>query len=535
MSRPLTLCAALLWPLLAGLPAAAQAPVPAGISGPLTLSLADALEIAAEQSYAIRAAALDIDAARAQVREAYGSLFPRADASASYTRNIVQANPFAGSDAGNIFTGLGAIGWLAFNETARTDGDPDTEPITLAEYNRRVREGQAAAGFVPSPGSNPFAVDNQFQNSLSLSQPLYSGVAFAAVRGARSLVEINEAALAQRQQETTEQVTRLFYGALLAQEQQRVVAAAVDRARETQRDFSLLVAQGVRPALDRLNAEVDLANAETQLVQARAQADAARDQLLFALGLPVGQPLVLRGTLAEPEPGLFRTVGLEAAAEAALEARPDLRQARLAVRLQQVQRDITRAALQPSVSAFATLAYVGNVPDGRTSVFAPDPADPFSFEQRRTGFFSGDYWNPSVSAGLRLNWTLFDGFQTRYRAQQNTVAIRQAEIALAQATEGARLEVAQALRTLESARQRLVAQRQTVETAELAYDFAQARLREGVATLVDVRLASGNLDAARLNYLQAVHDALVARAAYERATGSAGPRPLPPPPTTAAR
>src|SRR5690606_14582218 len=119
-------------------------------------------------------------------------------------------------------------------------------------------------------GANPFGTDNQFTNALSISQPLYSGVAFAAVRGARSLVAIQEAARAQRTDETIHQTRVAYYTALLAQEQAEVQRASVERSRETSSDARLLVAQGVRPLLDRLNAEVDLANAETGLVTAEA-------------------------------------------------------------------------------------------------------------------------------------------------------------------------------------------------------------------------------------------------------------------------
>ena len=510
---------------------------PALALGTVRLSLDEAIEIALERNYALRTTELEVENARLQVREAYGTLYPRADLTSSYARNVVQANPFAGSAAGNIFGGLGAIGWLQFNENARTDGDPATMPISFQEYNRRIQDGQAAVGFVPGDGGNPFGTDNSFQNQVSISQPLYSGVAFAAVRGAQSLVDINRAAVAQAEDEVIDQTRRAFYGALLAQEQARVVEASRGRASETARDFTQLVAAGVSPKLDRLNAEVDLANAETQLVQARAGAETARDQLLFTLGLPVGVPVVLEGTLAPPQADLFRTVSTLEAIEEAVTDRPDLEQARLAVRLNEVQADITRAGKYPSLSAFANLGYSANVPDNRNFVFNPDPSDPFTFEEGSTGFFSDAYWQPSVTVGLSLNWNLFDGFQTRRRVQQNQIAVQQAEIQLEQATEAAKLEVAASLRQLASAERRLAAQAQTVATAETAYAFAQERLDVGTADLVDVRLASQNLDTSRLNFLQAVHDALVARSAYERATGTIAPepvRPAAPTPTTAA-
>lgn len=521
--------------------APAPDPEPAPPAGAVRLSLDEAIEIALERSYAIRGAALDVENARLQVREAYGGLFPRADATSSYSRNVVQANPFAGSSAGNIFGGLGAIGWLQYNETARTDGDPTTTPISFQEYNQNIADGYDAIGYTPADGSNPFGTDNSFQNTVAISQPLYSGTAFAAVRGAKALVDINRAAVDQTVDEVIHQTRTAFYDALLAQEQVRVVEASRQRADETAGDFTQLVAQGVSPKLDRLNAEVDLANAETQLATARAAAQTVTDQLLLTIGLPVNAPVILEGTLNVPDDDLFRTVSTLEALEEAVESRPDLEQARLAIRLNEVQRDITQAAAYPSLSAFANLGYNANVPDNRTSIFAPDPNDPFTFEESTEGFFSDAYWQPSVTVGLSLNWTLFDGFQTRRRVQQNQIAIDKAEIQLEQATQAARLEVAAALRQLESAEQRLAAQAQTVATAETAYAFAQERLDTGVASLVDVRLSSQNLDTARLNFLQAVRDALVARSDYERATGSIAPEPVRPAaptptvPTTATR
>src|SRR5690606_31122470 len=130
------------------------------------------------------------------------------------------------------------------------------------------------------------------------------------------------------------------------------------------------------------------------------------------------------------------------------------------------------------------------------------------------------------AVGVQLSWNLFDGFQTRYRVQQNTIAIQRAEVQLEQAVQGAVLEVEGAIRNLASARQRIAGQQQTVETAEVAYDFAADRLRAGVATQIDVRFASAQLDQARLAYLQAVYDYLAARSDLQPAVGIVLPEPI---------
>ncbi|MEM8557544.1 MAG: TolC family protein [Bacteroidota bacterium] len=487
---------------------------------PVTISLDEAMQIAAQRSYVLQTSALDVENADAQVSEAWGQLFPQVDASASYTRNLKQANPFAGSSAGDIFGGLGAIDWLAFNEGARTDDDPNTEPIALGEFFDRQQQGLDDAGIVVDEDANPFAVDNQFQGAITVTQTLYSGSAFAAVRGAQSLKDFNQAAYETQLQDVLHQTREAFYGALLAQQQVEVLVASVARTAETVEETERRVAQGVMPKFERLTAEVELANLETQLIQAESQAAFASDNLLLTLGLPVEEDIRLRGALDLPGDALFQSVALADAVETAMERRPDLDQARLGVRLRQVDKGITRSQYFPTVEANATFAYVGNVPDNRDFTTQPDQSDPFLFESGTEEFFSDAYWQPNVAVGLSLRWNLFNGLQTTRRMQQRQIAIDQAEIALAQATQGARLEVAQALRDLRSAQQRIAAQDQNVQRAETAYTFAEARLANGVATPLQVRDASNALDQSRLAYLQAVHDLLIARSTLERATGT---------------
>jgi outer membrane protein TolC len=81
------------------------------------------------------------------------------------------------------------------------------------------------------------------------------------------------------------------------------------------------------------------------------------------------------------------------------------------------------------------------------------------------------------------------------------------------------LEVRRAVRNLENARERIDSQETNVRRAELNYDHVSQRVNEGVARPVELREASDQLDQSRLNYLQAVHDYLVARTDLETALG----------------
>ena len=489
---------------------------------PVTLTLDEALQIALVQNYTVRSNRLDVANASAQLREAWGQLLPQIEASASYTRNIKSANPFAGSDAGSLFGSLGFVDWLAYNERARVDDQPSTEPIPFDEFAQRQSEGRQAAGFDPSTVSdNPFAVPNQFQNGITVTQTLFNGSAFAAVKGAQGLKDINQRGLDRQEQVLMDQVKQAFYGALLAQQQAQVTSQSTDRTEATLREVSRRVTQGVQPKFQRLSAEVELANLETQLVQAQSQAALAVDNFKQTLGIPIDQPVRLRGDLDVEDLDAFRTVSLDDAVVQALERRPDVEQARIAVELRRVEKNITRSEYLPAISAFANFNYTGTVPDNRTSFFQDPsmPDNPFQFIRNDRDFFSTDYWNPSIAAGMRLSWNLFNGFQTSARVQQRQIAVDQAQVQYEQLVQAVRLEVASALRNLQAASTRIASQSQNVDRAELNYEYAEARLREGVSSQLELRDASEQLDQSRLNYAQAMHDFLLARSAFETAVG----------------
>jgi outer membrane protein TolC len=503
--------------MVAHLPPASAQPAE---DAPIVLSLENAVELALTNNYLVRGAQLALENANAQIKGAYGQVMPSVMLASSYQRNLKTANPFAGSSAGNFFAGLGSIGWLAFNEDARTDGDPLTNPITLDEFFRRQSQGLDDAGIVISESDNPFAVDNTFFNGVSVQQTIFDWRAMLAVDAARAARSAAKAGLERQMQMTVHQVRSAYYQALLASENASVVASSMSRTAETLGDTRKRVAQGVLSKYQRLSAEVALSNLETQLIQAENAADLALNNLKLAIGIPVDSPIQLAGSLDAffIDQGMVQAVALNDAVGQALVNRPDLQQAELAVQLQQYQRRAENASFMPRVSAFANFNYSGRVPDNRTG-YITDPDDPFKFSPTSESFFSSSYWNPDVNVGVTLSWTLFDGFQRKSRIQQQRIGVQQRELAYEQMYQAIRNEVDATVKNVESASRRIFAQQQNTERAELNYTFASTRLQEGVSSNLEERQASDLLDQSRVGYLQAIHDYLVALSDYYTALG----------------
>lgn len=485
----------------------------------VSISVDEAIEIALVNNYMLRRGELDIDLAEAQIREAKGSIYPQLNATGSYTRNVKSPNPFAGSDAGGLFESFGAIDWLAFNENARTDGDPNTDPIPFDEFLNRQQQGYEDAGIAPvGAGSNPFAVENQFEAGITINQTIYNGAAFAAIQGARQLREVNSDQADIDRQQVVHNVQRAYYSALLVQEQARILGESVERLRKTVEDTRKSVEAGFRSKFDRVSAEVELVNLETNLIESENRASLARKNLALELGISTQRNLVLSGVLDPGERSTEHYLSVNEAYELAMQRRPDVKQADGFIDLLDVERRITRAQYAPNVSAFANALYTGQVPSNRTSVNQVEGQE-FTFESRQRGFFDDSYWDPVVAVGVRLNWTIFNGFQTKMRVQQNTISIRQAEIDREMQHNAIYLEIDQAIRNLETAMRRINSQERNLEQAELNYEFAVTRLQEGAGTALEERQASSLLDESQLNYLSAVHDYLIAKSEYDKAIG----------------
>jgi outer membrane protein TolC len=484
----------------------------------ITITLDEAIEIALINNYMLRKGLLDIETADQQIREAWGSVYPQVNASGSYTRNVISPNPFAGSDAGGLFELFGSIEWLAYNENARTDDDPDTEPISFDEFLERQSDGLEEAGITIDADDNPFAVDNQFQVGVSVSQTLYNGAAFAAIRGARQLRQISQDQFQREQQQVVDQIKGAYYGAILAQEQVRVLRSSVERLKRTVEETRSSVEAGILSRYDSMSAEVELVNLETNLIEVQNQAELAVRSLTLQLGIPVRTKLNLRGELEfdgrlQPE-----MLNVEDAYRLAIERRPDVSQVNEFLKLLDVNRRITRSGYLPVVSAFANAFYIGQVPDNRQQI-STLPGDQFSFTATQRRFFDDAYWDPSVAVGIQFQWSIFDGFQTSARVQQNQIEIRQAEIDQELLKNSIYLEVDQAIKDLETAYQRIVSQERNIEQAQLNHEQSLRRLREGVGTPLEERQASSLLDQSRLNYLSAVYDYKTAVSRFNMATG----------------
>ncbi len=417
-------------------PAAAQ-------PAPRRLSFAEAAALAVQQNLALRAAALDVAVAEAQLAQARAAAAPQLNLTASYThlqqpgQTLSFPNPFG----------------------------PTPPTITVQ---------------LPPPEPNVLLM------RLSAQYPLYTGgrleaqvaLAEANLRGARAVLE-------RTKQQVVFQVQQAYLQLLLARENEAAARRAVEAAEESVRVARARLSAGAAAPFDVLQAEVSLASAQQALARAQTRVGTAQAALAAQVNLPLDtpieptdalQPRPVEGTLAD-------------AIQQALRQRPELEELRARAQAARASIDLARSGGRPNVAMAAQYDWSGST-SNLTSSWSVTLAVTLSL-------YDGGITQQRVrEAELRLEQLAALEAQTRQRVELD---VRQAWLALQQASP----ELVAAQRAVDQAREALRIARVRFEAGvgtSLELVSAQAQLAQAEVGLAAARF---NQNLARLQLLLA--------------------------------
>jgi outer membrane protein TolC len=324
--------------------------------------------------------------------------------------------------------------------------------------------------------------------SGSVRAPLLVPQAWADRAAARHGVEVAEASAAVLRLRLRATFVQASWAAAAAEEVVAASERAVATAKEHRETAARMVTAGEAAPLSVLRADTELVKRESDLVRARAEMDRAR----LALGVLLGKNQPVR-VLSPPLAATDAPAVGEALVSEALAHRPELASDRARIRAAGAQALSARLGWVPQISGSAT-------------AFASDMPYP-------TG--KKDGWRLTLDA----TWPIFDG---GYRSSKRAQAEAESAVALAGA-ENTRVsiaqEVADAVRDVGVANQRLhLAQRQVNFAAEAAAS-AKRTFEGGVAGSLDVLDANDRLYQAEVALADARGRVGMARAALARSLG----------------
>jgi outer membrane protein TolC len=438
---------------------------------PVRLTLNQALEKAWAEQPTVRAAVEGVRTAQAQLKQARAGYLPTVNLTGAFTYNGKLPKSVLDFGGGNPFAAQNAQG------TDNEQGDATELPVV---------EDPAQSD---KPLEIEFGTRVDYRGIVQAQWPLFTWWKTTnGVRAAERNVVAAERRLDAARQGVALNVKEAFFGSLLTSE----VVAVTTKARE-QAERRLKTAQqrfeaGVATRLDILQAQVALANANTQVIRAGNAARVARQGLAVAIGLDPSASVEPEGSLAwEPE-----TLDVEALVAKAIENRADLKELQSLEDAARYAVKIAEAANKPNVAMTGTATWFDNEQQNGQTIW---------------------------SVGVGVSIPIFNGFADSARVRQAESGVRQAEIGQEALTNAIAFQVRQSTLAYQEAVAVLTAQEETLAQANEALRIANLSFENGLITSVELADAELGRTQAELLHVQALHDALVAKARLEKALG----------------
>ena len=412
----------------------------------LVLSLEQALEIALSENPTIKIADQQVEIKRYAKQGTYASLYPQIDATASYQRVIKK-------------------------QTMSMDFGGQTQTIKVGS-------------------------DNSFNGGIALGMPVVNAQLWESLKVSALDVELAVEQARSSRIDMVEQVTKAYYGVLLAKESynlfQRVYDNAVNNNEVVKKRFDV----GSVSEYDLITSNVSVQNAQPNMIEAEYTVVLALWQLKALLGIDLQRDIDVTGSLMDYVHIMDRGYDIS---QLSLENNSTLKQLDMQEDMLNHALRITKFANIPSLSLNAAYLYTALGNDGK--------------------FFKKEAWNPYSYAGLQLNIPIFAGNKRRAATREANLNLQNLQLQRENVERQLRVGIVQYLNNMQSSVKKYHASAATVDQAQRGYDIAVKRYDVGRGTLVDIDNSQVALVQAEMSRNQSVYNFLTAKVSLDKVLG----------------
>lgn len=413
-----------------------------------SLTVEQAIDLALRDNHAMKIAKLEVERADEDISAAKTYRLPSLHAYTSVSGNLANNELKVPNPAANLFPGLGPF-------------------FTL---NDRRKPTAIFATSVIEP----------------LTQQYRIGLNIKVERVSR---ELAQAKLRQQQNETIDRVKKAYYSILQTRSALSSVEEALKSYRELDKVTGDYVVQQVALKADLLTVQTRLAKVEYEQLELNNELATQKEQLNSLLGRAVDTSFEVAGV---PEYTSFET-DLAAARKLALDHRPELEQARLAIERATLDRRIKKSEYIPDVS----VGFVYLTPRNYASVI------PKNF----------------ANVGVVVSWEFFDWGRKKHQLSEKDKAIEQAKNSLKEKEDQVLIDVGDKLRKLQQSGQALRVAKLEENSARENLRVSTGRYKFQAVLLSDVLQSQALLAEATHECQRALLGFWTAKAEFEKALG----------------
>ncbi len=421
--------------------------------GPLSLSLRQAMDLAAQESYAVRSSKLEAEKSIERSKEVTAIGFPQINGKVEMSNYI----------------------------------DVPTQLIP----NFFSEPGTGAPEFVPVQFGVPWSMNA----GVTLTQLLFDGSYLVGLRAAKELKTQSEEDLQKAQADARNQTAKAYFGVLAAEEGSRLVGEGIPLLEKSLREVTAMMDAGFmeQTDVDRLNIQLEQARAQKRNFD--QQADVARMLLSLTLGTPHGTPITLTDKLET-----ILTDGEEIGlTEQTMDPNGHIEQnqANTLVRLQELNLKNGKAKALPSLGGFFSHSQVWNGPK-----FDPGGTYPFF---------------PTTLWGLQLNVPIFSSGNRYHQVKQEQLALEQVKINQTATEHRLRTMAEQQRSQTRSAYDNFKTEERNLGLSKNIFDRTSIKFTNGSAASFELTQEQGNYLLQQQTYIQRMVELLIARADLRKA------------------
>ena len=380
--------------------------------------------------------------------------------------------------------------------------------VARADFLPSLSSGFSASDLISEKAEGPTEtdyLDQKYQQfNIKLSQIIYSGQRLVnTYNKAKVRKKVIEAETLMHLLEQVYEIETTFYRLLKAQQDVIARMESVDTLLESVKSAEAFFEKELVPYVDVLQARVDMADAQEKLGIAKNNVNRERVALFTLMNQPEDPMIEFSGDLAPVNP---KVPEFNATLENALENRPDIESLTLQLDMAEKDADIAMGKYLPSVRLEA------GYNDTNRDYEDPGVSGGMTFDRDQRN----QYW----TAGIYVNWALFDGGRAWYEKERHKTQARKIDVLINEAKNTISAGIRQALLSMAEADQRMKGASRALEAAEEYHVLEERRLNAGISTIPDFLDAQSRLVRARGNYAQAVLDFRLAESELKLMTGN---------------
>jgi len=395
-----------------------------------SLTLDEAVEILQTQNLEIKAAKLDVDAAKSEADTVSGMNWGSLD----FTQDFARSN-----DAGNVFgfklssreATFGDFGLSEFDPT-----NPDPSQLSIQPNDLNYPE-----------------VTNYFQSKLKYEIPLFTGFAISSY--SEIMESMTKMKTLEKEQITNEkiyEIRKAYYDMALLNDSILNLEKIFENITTLENITSDMITEGYAKKVDLLEVKAKKGNVERLLLQMHSNEKLLYHYISFLLNKKIDSIEIPRSEITMPN---YKD-------EDILKDNLDIKKAKTGLDIRENMLSVSQAAYYPTLGAFGEISTADDT-------FLGDASE-----------------HKAYTFGARLSWNLFNGGIDSAKIEKSRIEQMKMKSQVELARHGISLQLAKVRTEIESADDEIASLKKELTLADEIYKNYEGRYKEKLASMSDV-------------------------------------------------